>query len=165
MIRNAVNKAKLLKGSALEFARHEASGGVVLLAAALFALVLANSPLATLYGALLDTPVSVRVGGLAVDKNLLHWINDGLMAIFFFHVGLEIKRELIVGELSTAKQASLPAIGALGGMIVPAVIYVAINAGDAHAIKGWAIPTATDIAFAVGMLALAGSRVPPGAAP
>jgi NhaA family Na+:H+ antiporter len=161
MIRNAVNKAKLLKGGALEFARHEASGGVVLLAAALFALVLANSPLATLYGALLDTPVSVRVGGLAVDKNLLHWINDGLMAIFFFHVGLEIKRELIVGELSTAKQASLPAIGALGGMIVPAVIYVAINAGDAHAIKGWAIPTATDIAFAVGMLALAGSRVPP----
>src|SRR5262245_61594259 len=146
---------------ALEFIHHEASGGVILLIAAVFALILANSPLAPLYGALLDTPVSIRIGALELDKNLLHWINDGLMAIFFFHVGLEIKRELVVGELSTAKQASLPAIGAIGGMIVPAIIYIAINASDPHALKGWAIPTATDIAFAVGVLALVGSRVPP----
>ncbi len=123
----APSKSRRLKG-ALDFVQHEASGGVMLLAAALFALFLANSPLAYLYGAVLDTPVSIRVGSLALDKNLLHWVNDGLMAIFFFHVGLEIKRELLVGELSTVKQASLPVIGAVGGMIVPAVIYVAINA-------------------------------------
>ena len=146
---------------ALEFVHHEASGGIMLLFAAVLALVLANSPLATLYGALLDTPVTIRVGALGVDKNLLHWINDGLMAIFFFHVGLEIKRELIEGELSTLKQAALPAIGALGGMVVPALIYYAINRDDPSALAGWAIPTATDIAFAVGVLALVGSRIPP----
>ncbi|MDQ8698529.1 Na+/H+ antiporter NhaA [Hyphomicrobium sp. LHD-15] len=146
---------------ALEFVHHEASGGIMLLFAAVLALVLANSALATLYGALLDTPVTIRVGALEIDKNLLHWINDGLMAIFFFHVGLEIKRELIEGELSTLKQAALPAIGALGGMIVPALIYYAINREDPSALAGWAIPTATDIAFAVGVLALVGSRIPP----
>jgi NhaA family Na+:H+ antiporter len=145
---------------ALEFIHHEASGGVVLLAAAILALILANSPLASLYGALLDTHLSVRIGEWGLDKNLLHWINDGLMAVFFFHVGLEIKRELVEGELSTMKQAALPVIGALGGMIVPALIYIAINRADAHALHGWAIPTATDIAFAVGVLALVGSRVP-----
>jgi NhaA family Na+:H+ antiporter len=146
---------------ALEFVHHEASGGIMLLFAAVLALVLANSPLASLYGALLDTPVTIRIGALGVDKNLLHWINDGLMAVFFFHVGLEIKRELIEGELSTIKQAALPAIGALGGMVVPALIYIAINYGDPTALAGWAIPTATDIAFAVGVLALVGSRIPP----
>ncbi len=146
---------------ALEFVHHEASGGIMLLFAAVLALVLANSPLAALYGALLDTPVTIRVGALGIDKNLLHWINDGLMAIFFFHVGLEIKRELIEGELSTLKQAALPAIGALGGMVVPALIYYAINRDDPSALAGWAIPTATDIAFAVGVLALVGSRIPP----
>jgi NhaA family Na+:H+ antiporter len=146
--------------SAREFIHHEASGGVVLLLAAIVALMLANSPLATLYGTLLDTHVSVRIGEIGLDKNLLHWINDGLMAVFFFHVGLEIKRELVEGELSTVKQASLPAIGALGGMIVPAIIYIAINLEDAHALRGWAIPTATDIAFAVGVLAFVGSRIP-----
>jgi NhaA family Na+:H+ antiporter len=151
---------KKLRG-ALEFIHHEASGGVVLLIAAVFALILANSPLASLYGALLDTPVSIHIGALALDKNLLHWINDGLMAIFFFHVGLEIKRELVEGELSSFRQASLPVIGALGGMIVPAIIYASINHGDARALHGWAIPTATDIAFAVGILALVGSRIPP----
>jgi NhaA family Na+:H+ antiporter len=151
---------KKLRG-ALEFIHHEASGGVILLIAAVFALILANSPLASLYGALLDTPVSIRIGALELDKNLLHWINDGLMAIFFFHVGLEIKRELVEGELSSFRQASLPAIGALGGMIVPALIYVALNFNDAKALHGWAIPTATDIAFAVGILALVGSRIPP----
>jgi len=139
---------------------HEASGGVILLAAAVAALILANSPLAPLYGALLDTHVSVRIGEWGLDKNLLHWINDGLMAIFFFHVGLEIKRELVEGELSTLKQAALPAVGALGGMICPALIYTWINWGDPHALRGWAIPTATDIAFAVGVLALLGPRIP-----
>ncbi|MGE0024885.1 MAG: Na+/H+ antiporter NhaA [Hyphomicrobium sp.] len=150
----------MLRG-ALKFIHHEASGGIVLLAAAALALLLANSELAGLYGALLDTHLSVRIGELALDKNLLHWINDGLMAIFFFHVGLEIKRELVEGELSTLKQAALPAVGALGGMVVPALVYYAVNAGDADALKGWAIPTATDIAFAVGVLALIGSRIPP----
>ncbi|HEX2840754.1 Na+/H+ antiporter NhaA [Hyphomicrobium sp.] len=146
---------------ALKFVHHEASGGVMLLMAAMLALLLANSPLAALYGALLDTHLSVKIGEWGIDKNLLHWINDGLMAIFFFHVGLEIKRELVEGELSTVKQAALPALGALGGMIVPALIYIGINRNDPHAIAGWAIPTATDIAFAVGVLALVGSRIPP----
>jgi NhaA family Na+:H+ antiporter len=155
-----MSMVKRLRG-ALEFVHHEASGGIMLLFAAVLALVLANSSLASLYGALLDTPMTIRVGALVLDKNLLHWINDGLMAIFFFHVGLEIKRELVEGELSTVKQAALPAIGALGGMIVPALIYIAMTRGDATALAGWAIPTATDIAFAVGVLALVGSRIPP----
>ncbi len=146
---------------ALKFVHHEASGGIMLLMAAMLALLLANSPLASLYDALLDTHVSVKIGEWGIDKNLLHWINDGLMAIFFFHVGLEIKRELVEGELSTVKQAALPALGALGGMIVPALIYLGINWHDPHAQAGWAIPTATDIAFAVGVLALVGSRIPP----
>lgn len=146
---------------ALDFIHHEASGGLMLLAAALLGLLLANSPASPLYDALLDTPVTVRIGALAVDKTLIHWINDGLMAIFFFHVGLEIKREFLVGELSTPRQAALPAIGAAGGMLVPALIYLAITRADAHAAEGWAIPTATDIAFAVGVLSLVGARVPP----
>jgi len=145
---------------ALKFVHHEASGGVVLFAAATLAMVLANSAMAGLYGALLETPVVIRIGALEIDKTLLHWINDGLMAIFFFHVGLEIKHELLEGELSTVRQAALPAIGALGGMIVPALIYVALNIDDSRALGGWAIPTATDIAFAVGVLALVGNRIP-----
>ncbi|MGQ0673543.1 MAG: Na+/H+ antiporter NhaA [Hyphomicrobium sp.] len=149
-----------LKG-ALRFIHHEAAGGILLLGAALIALVFANTALSPLYAALLDTPVSVRIGALALDKPLLHWINDGLMAIFFFLVGMEIKRELMVGELSTLGQAMLPLIAAIGGIVVPALIYVWINAGNEAALRGWAIPTATDIAFAVGVLALIGSRVPP----
>jgi NhaA family Na+:H+ antiporter len=148
-----------LKG-ALAFAQHEAAGGLVLMAAALAALIASNSPLAWLYDGFLYTPVGVRVGPLAIDKPLLLWINDGLMAVFFFLVGLEIKRELLRGELSTLGQAALPALAAAGGMAVPAAIYAAINAGDPAALKGWAIPTATDIAFSVGVLALLGSRVP-----
>jgi Na+:H+ antiporter, NhaA family len=148
-----------LKG-ALAFFHHEAAGGLVLVVAALVALLASNSPLAWLYESFLHTPVGVRVGDLALAKSLLHWINDGLMAIFFFLVGLEIKREVLQGELSTFGQAVLPAVAAVGGMAVPAVIYVAINTGDPVALRGWAIPTATDIAFAVGVLALLGPRIP-----
>jgi Na+:H+ antiporter, NhaA family len=148
-----------LKG-ALAFFHHEAAGGLMLVVAALVALLASNSPLAWLYDGFLHTPVGVRVGPLALDKSLLHWINDGLMAIFFFLVGLEIKRELLQGELSTFGQAALPIVAAIGGMVVPAVIYVAINTGDPAALRGWAIPTATDIAFAVGVLALLGPRIP-----
>jgi NhaA family Na+:H+ antiporter len=132
----------------------------MLVVAALVALLASNSPLAWLYDGFLHTPVGVRVGPLALDKSLLHWINDGLMAIFFFLVGLEIKRELLQGELSTFGQAALPVVAAIGGMVVPAVIYIGINTGDPVALRGWAIPTATDIAFAVGVLALLGPRIP-----
>jgi Na+:H+ antiporter, NhaA family len=142
------------------FFEHEAAGGIVLFAAALLGLVLVNSPAGSFYEALLETHIPVGVTPLALDKSLLHWINDGLMAIFFFLVGLEIKRELVVGELSTAKQAALPVVAALGGMIVPALIYAALNWGDPVALRGWAIPAATDIAFAVGVLALLGPRIP-----
>jgi Na+:H+ antiporter, NhaA family len=148
-----------LKG-ALAFVRHEATGGLALIAAALAALIASNSPLAWLYDGFLHTPVGVRVGPLGINKPLLLWINDGLMAVFFFLVGLEIKRELLRGELSTFAQAALPTIAAVGGMAVPAAIYAAVNAGDPVALRGWAIPSATDIAFAVGVLALVGDRVP-----
>lgn len=139
---------------------HEAAGGVVLMLAALVALVAANTPLAPLYDALLDTHFSIKLGKLGLDKPLLLWINDGLMAIFFFLVGLEIKRELVIGELSSWRRASLPAVAAVGGMIGPAIIYVLINWNSRENLAGWAIPTATDIAFAVGVLALAGRAVP-----
>jgi len=145
---------------ALAYFQHEAAGGIVLLAAAVLALVLQNSAASHLYDALIETPVSFRVGAFEIGKPLLHWINDGLMAIFFFLVGLEIKRELLVGELSTRQQAALPLIAAAGGMAVPALIYAAINRGDPIALNGWAIPAATDIAFAVGVLALLGPRIP-----
>ena len=140
--------------------RHEAAGGVLLMLAAAFALILDNSPLYWLYDAILGTPVVVQFGALVLDKPLLLWINDGLMAVFFFFVGLEIKRELIEGRLSTWNQAALPAMAAVGGMLAPALIYLAINRGDPTTLSGWAIPAATDIAFALGALALLGSRVP-----
>ena len=143
-----------------QFLRLEAAGGIILLFTALLAVILDNSPLAWLYDGLLATPVEVRVGALELAKPLLLWINDGLMAVFFFLVGLEIKREVLRGHLSSWEQASLPAFGAFGGMAVPALIYVAINWGNPATLNGWAIPAATDIAFALGILSLLGNRVP-----
>ena len=142
--------------------KHEAAGGVLLMLAAVLALVLDNSPLSHLYDSLLTIPVALQVGALALEKPMLLWINDGLMAVFFLLVGLEIKRELLEGNLSSWRQAVLPALAAFGGMLGPALIYVALNFGDPTALRGWAIPAATDIAFAVGVLALLGSRVPTG---
>jgi len=145
-----------------EFLKLESSGGILLLGAAILALIFANTPLHWLYRALIQVPVSVRVGPLEIAKPLLLWINDGLMALFFFLVGLELKRELVEGELSEWRKVVLPAVGGLGGMAVPALFYVGINAGNADALRGWAIPTATDIAFALGILGLLGKRVPTG---
>jgi len=149
-----------IRRGAQAFFAHEAAGGIVLMAAAAVALALDNSPLSGLYGMLLSTPVVVQVGALAIDKPLLLWINDGLMAVFFFLVGLEIKREIVEGRLSSLQKAALPVLAAIGGMAVPAMIYVALNSGNPEALNGWAVPTATDIAFALGVLALLGSRVP-----
>ena len=143
-----------------EFLRLEAAGGIVLVCAAAAAILLANSPLSWLYDGLLATPVVVQVGVLELAKPLLLWINDGLMAVFFFLVGLEIKREVLEGELSSFSQTALPAAGAVGGMVLPILIYLVLNLDDAMALRGWAIPAATDIAFALGVLSLAGSRVP-----
>ncbi len=139
---------------------HESAAGILLVVAAAIAIVLDNSRLEWLYDRFLSTPVSVRIGALALDKPLLLWINDGLMAVFFFLVGMEIKREVLDGELASWQQAALPGVAAFGGMIVPALVYAAINAGNPVALRGWAIPSATDIAFAVGVLTLLGSRVP-----
>ena len=138
------------------FLKLETSGGIILMFAAVLALVLANTPLKSIYALLIDTPVEIRIGTLEIAKPLLLWINDGLMAIFFFLVGLELKRELIEGELSDKRNIILPGVGAIGGMLVPALIYTYFNAGDATAMKGWAIPAATDIAFALGILSLLG---------
>lgn len=139
---------------------HEAFGGLLLITAAIAALIMDNSPLYWLYDGILTTPVNVSIGALVLDKPLLLWINDGLMAVFFFMVGLEIKREFLEGRLSSIRQSALPASAALGGMIAPALIYVAFNWTDPVALNGWAIPAATDIAFALGVLALLGNRVP-----
>lgn len=142
------------------FMHIEASGGIVLLVAAAAALVWANSPWSASYHDLWGTSLSIDLGGNVVSEDLRHWVNDGLMALFFFVVGLEIKQELATGYLSKLRDALLPAIAALGGMVVPAIIYAVINAGGAGA-DGWGIPMATDIAFALGVLALLGNRVPP----
>jgi NhaA family Na+:H+ antiporter len=139
---------------------HEAAGGILLIVAAAVALLLANSGLADAYRAFFAIEVEVRIAEFQVLKPLVLWINDGLMAIFFFTVGLELKREVLEGELSTPSQVALPAFAALGGMIVPALVYAWINRGDAVAMRGWAIPTATDIAFALGVLLLLGKSVP-----
>lgn len=144
-----------------EFIASESAGGIVLMIAAALALVIANSPLDAAYQDLLATPVVFGAGSLVtINKPLLLWINDGLMALFFFLIGLEVKREIATGQLRSWKQASLPVYAALGGMIAPALVFLAINAGSPEYTRGWAIPAATDIAFALGLLALLGSRVP-----
>ena len=145
-----------------EFLRLESASGILLVIAGACAMVIANSPLLDLYQALLQTPIKVQVGNVLFDKTLLIWINDLLMAIFFLLVGLEIKREVVAGELSERAKVALPAIAALGGMIVPAAIYAWFNWHDPVGIRGWAIPSATDIAFALGVLSLFGERVPVG---
>jgi len=142
------------------FLQKESASGILLIIAALLAIIIANSPFYSLYHALLEIPVEIRIGALHIAKPLILWINDGLMAIFFFLIGLELKRELIEGELSDPKKIILPACAAVGGMLVPALIYASLNWNDPAALKGWAIPAATDIAFALGILALFGKRVP-----
>lgn len=143
-----------------EFLKKESAGGIIMMIAAVLAMVFANTPLEKIYQLFLSTPVAIKVSALEIAKPLLLWINDGLMAIFFFLVGLELKREMVEGELSNKKNIILPGIGAVGGMLFPALIYVLFNSNDPVALKGWAIPAATDIAFALGILALIGSRVP-----
>ena len=143
-----------------DFMRLESAAGILLLISAAVAMLIANSPLSDLYESLLNTTVAMQVGTLAINKPLLLWVNDGLMAVFFFLIGLEIKREIVEGELSSISQVILPGLGALGGMVVPASIYVWFNWGDPVAIDGWAIPVATDIAFALALLTVFGKRVP-----
>jgi Na+:H+ antiporter, NhaA family len=144
-----------------QFLALESAGGFVLAGAALLALVLANSPLGVLYTRLLDLPLAVQAGNFMLKKPLALWVDDGLMAIFFLVVGLEIKREVLEGGLSTLETALLPAIAAIGGMAVPALVYAGFNFADPTALRGWAIPTATDIAFALGVLSLVGARASP----
>jgi NhaA family Na+:H+ antiporter len=144
-----------------DFLRLEAAGGLVLMGAAAAAMLVANSPLAAGYAAFVNLPVQVSIGALGIAKPLLLWINDGLMAVFFLLIGLELKREALEGELSNLREAALPLFAAVGGMAAPAAIYAWLNWGDAAALKGWAIPSATDIAFALGVLLLLGDRVPP----
>jgi NhaA family Na+:H+ antiporter len=140
-----------------EFLDTEVAGGIVLLAAAIVALAWANSPWQESYESLWSTELTLRIGGFGLQEDLRHWVNDGLMALFFFVVGLEVKRELVEGELRNPRKAAFPSVAALGGMVAPALIYSAFNAGSAGS-EGWGIPMATDIAFAVGALALFGSR-------
>lgn len=142
------------------FLQWESSGGILLIGAALVALLFANSPLEAAYDGFRELPVAVQVGGLKIAKPLLLWINDGLMAIFFLLVALELKREALSGQLSSLSQVALPVVCALAGVAVPAAIFAWINRGDPQAMQGWAIPAATDIAFALGILSLLGSRVP-----
>ncbi|HHJ36485.1 MAG TPA: Na+/H+ antiporter NhaA [Gammaproteobacteria bacterium] len=143
-----------------EFIKKESSSGILLIFVTLLALALKNSFLSDYYSAFLATPVEVRFSDLHIAKPLLLWINDGLMAVFFLLIGLEVKREFLEGQLSTPGQIALPGIAAIGGMAVPALFYILINIDDTTAMRGWAIPTATDIAFALGVLAMLGKRVP-----
>jgi len=142
------------------FIKKESSAGILLIIVTVMALILQNSALSSLYTSFLHTPIEIRFGALEIAKPLLLWVNDGLMAIFFLLIGLEVKREIIKGHLSSIQQMALPGIAALGGMVVPALIFILFNQHDSFAIKGWAIPTATDIAFALGILSLLGKRVP-----
>ena len=149
-----------MKATIKNFLQMESAGGLVLMGAAALALVAANSPLAGYYDLFIETPVEVRIGRLEIAKPLLLWVNDGLMAVFFFLVGLEVKREILEGELSRPSNVLLPALGAVGGIAAPVGIYVLFNYGDSVGMNGWAIPAATDIAFALGILMILGKRVP-----
>ncbi|MBV4478076.1 Na+/H+ antiporter NhaA [Pseudomonas botevensis] len=149
-----------LRSTFTRFFQLEAASGLLLIAAAILALIINNSPLSWLYSGLLDTPVVAQIGALKIAKPLLLWINDGLMALFFLLIGLEVKREVLDGQLSKPSQIVLPGAAAIGGMLVPALIYWFLNRDNPAALDGWAIPTATDIAFALGVLALLGKRVP-----
>ncbi len=142
------------------FLQRETAAGIILFFAAVLAVICANSPLENLYGELFNTTFAIQLGNSALSKPLILWINDGLMAVFFFLVGLELKREIMVGELANRRKLALPLFGAIGGMALPAAIYVFVNRGHPEALTGWAIPAATDIAFALGVLALLGNRVP-----
>ena len=143
-----------------EFIKKESSSGILLIIVTILALILQNSFLTDIYTKFLHTPVEIRFGALHIAKPLLLWVNDGLMVIFFFVIGLEVKREVMEGHLSSLKQITLPGIAAVGGMLIPALIFIAFNRGESFAMNGWAIPTATDIAFALGILSLLGKRVP-----
>lgn len=142
------------------FIKRESSAGIVLIFVTIIALLLQNSGLSELYSNFLHTHVEIRFGNLQIAKPLLLWVNDGLMAIFFFLIGLEVKREVMEGHLSSLDQITLPGVAALGGMVVPALVFIIFNQGESFAMKGWAIPTATDIAFALGVLSLLGNRCP-----
>ena len=143
-----------------DFIKKDSSSGIILILVTALALILQNSGLSSSYTSFLHTPVEIRFGALHIAKPLLLWVNDGLMAIFFFVIGLEVKREVMEGHLSSLSQITLPGIAALGGMIVPALVFITFNGGAEFAMNGWAIPTATDIAFALGILSLLGNRVP-----
>jgi len=147
----------MLRNTFNSFFRLEAAGGILLLLAAGSAMVLKNSAFSQMYASFLDIPIQIRIGPLDIDKPLFLWVNDGLMAMFFFTIGMEVKREVMVGELSDIRQVILPGMAGLGGIIFPAIIYYLVNSGDAADLQGWAIPTATDIAFALGVLALVGN--------
>jgi NhaA family Na+:H+ antiporter len=143
-----------------EFIKKESSAGILLIFVTILALLLENSFMSDFYSSFLHTPVEIRFGDFQIAKPLLLWVNDGLMAVFFLVIGLEIKREVKQGHLSSLSQITLPGIAALGGMIVPALIFIAFNRGEDFSMNGWAIPTATDIAFALGILSLLGTRIP-----
>jgi len=149
-----------LTHSIKDFLKKDSSSGILLIFVTLLALILQNSPLSNIYTSFLHTPVEIRFSDLHIAKPLLLWVNDGLMAIFFFVIGLEVKREVMEGHLSSLSQITLPGIAAIGGMVVPALVFIAFNNGAEFAMNGWAIPTATDIAFALGILSLLGNRVP-----
>ena len=142
------------------FFKLEAASGILLLISAIAALIVSNSELSIYYFETLNKYLFIGINNFGLKLSVLHWINDALMAIFFFFVTLEIKREFLQGELSSLKQAMLPIIGAVGGMLIPALIYIYINIGNPNTLNGWAIPSATDIAFSIGILSLLGSRVP-----
>ena len=143
-----------------QMVQHDAAGGLLLVAAATLAIIVANTPMAELYNRFLQLPISIEAGNFSIDKPLLLWVNDGLMALFFFFIGLEVKRELIDGHLSSIDQVILPVVGAIAGIATPAFIYFLFNRNDPISVQGWAIPAATDIAFALGVFSLFGKRLP-----